>query len=146
MRARVALPAAMLVTLLALAPGTATAHSKVFQACAAFTSAARYCLESITIVRGDTVWLRVKVKPEHAGRQVVVQKRNPGRTNWDTDWTEYDQHDPKQPLELSAGGRAEISWTTGPDTVDEEDPYRFRFRIADHRGFSNSVAEWVFRP
>jgi hypothetical protein len=146
MRARVALPAALLATLLALPPGTATAHdTKVFQACAAFTSAARYCLETIRIVRGDTVWLRAKVKPEHAGREVEAQIQNPGRTNWNT---------LEPTLTLSDGGRVKTSWEAGPGSVDENDPYRFRFKIKDpedgppHEGqaVSNSVAVWVFRP
>jgi hypothetical protein len=142
MRARFALLAGTMTILMSLTPGVAGAHdTNTFEACAAFTAAARYCAKTITIVRGDTVWLRVKAKPPHGGLEVILQKQNPGRTQW---------RDEGPPLTLSDGGRAKTSWFAGSGSVDEDDPYHFRFKLEDHGGsggsLSNTLSVWVFKP
>jgi hypothetical protein len=126
---------AMAVTLAVVALGSAQAQAtepKVFLACATFTARAHYCLKTISVIRGDTVWIRTKVKPPHGGQQVIVQNQNPGRVQWNT----FDT------LTLSDGGRAKTSWETGPGTADSHDPYHFRFKIPNV-GLSNEVAVWV---
>ena len=81
MRARFALFAGTMSMLMALTQGVAGAHdTKEFEACSAFTAAARYCSKTITIIRGDTVWLRAKAKPPHGGFEIILQKQNPDRT------------------------------------------------------------------
>ena len=133
MRLRGAIAAVATVGVVALAAAPAHANEpKVFLACAAFTPRAHYCLKTITIIRGDTVWLRTKVKPPHGGQDVIVQNQNPGREQWNT----FDT------LTLSDGGRAKTSWTTGAGTADTHDPYHFRFKIPNV-GISNEVAVWV---
>jgi hypothetical protein len=136
MRARFAFLAGTIAMLMALMPDVAGAHdTKEFQPCAAFTAAARYCAKTITIVRGDTVWLRAKAKPPHGGFEVILQKQNPGRTQW---------HD-EETLTLSDGGRVKTSWFAGSGSVDEDDPYHFRWKIPEH-GLSNTLNVWVFKP
>jgi hypothetical protein len=146
MRARSALAAALLTAAIALSPGAAQAHdTKVFQLCATFTPAGHYCLERITIARGDAVYLRAKVKPPHAGHEVEVQWQQPKRTQWNT-FCPPDDASPPCPttLTLSDGGRVKTLWQTGAGAVDE-DPYHFRFKIPDH-GISNAVAVTVLKP
>jgi hypothetical protein len=146
MRARSALIVALLA-LMALPAAPAGAHDpKVFQLCATFTAAARYCLERITIGRGDAVYLRAKVKPPHGGHSVEVQWQQPKRTQWNDFCPPDDAEEGQcsQQLTLSDGGRVKTLWQTGAGDVDE-DPYHFRFRIPDH-GISNSVAVTVMKP
>lgn len=147
MRARSALVVAVLTTLMALSPGAARAHDpKVFQLCATFAAAARYCLERITIARGDAVYLRAKVKPPHGGQTVEVQWQQPGRTQWNDFCPPDDAEEGQctQQLVLSDGGRVKTLWQTGAGDVDG-DPYHFRFKIPDH-GISNTVAVTVMKP
>lgn len=137
MRARIAFLVGSMTMLMALTPGVARAHdTKTFEACSAFTAAAHYCAKTITIVRGDTVWLRAKAKPPHGGFEVILQKQNPGRTQW---------LDEGPPLTLSDGGRVKTSWFAGSGSVDEDHPYHFRWKIPDH-GLSNTLNVWVFKP
>jgi hypothetical protein len=140
MKARLALCWALLATMVMLVPAPAKAHEvKVFQACATFTKGANYCLTTITVVRGDTVFFRCKLKPSHAGKNVILQHQNPGRTQWNDDG----------PVTLSDGGRAKASWTTGAGDADDNDPYHFRFKLeeAGHsHGISNILSIWVLKP
>jgi hypothetical protein len=146
MRARAALVVSLLATTIALWPGAAEAHdTKVFQLCATFTPAGHYCLERITVARGDAVYLRAKVKPPHAGHPVEVQWQQPGRTQWNTFCPPVDDAPPcQQQLTLSDGGRVKTLWQTGAGSVDE-DPFHFRFKVPDH-GISNTVAVTVIKP
>jgi hypothetical protein len=133
MAVRRAIAVAVTIAMVALGSGQAQANQpKVFLACGAFTPRAHYCLKTISIIRGDTVWLRTKVKPAHGGQQVIVQNQNPGRVQWNT----FDT------LTLSDGGRAKTSWETGAGTANTHDPYHFRFKISNV-GLSNEVAVWV---
>ena len=145
MRARFAFVAGTMIMLMALMPGVAGAHNtKEFEACSAFTAAAHYCAKTITIVRGDTVWLRAKAKPPHGGFEVILQKQNPGRTQWHDECTlAAPQPDPC--YTLTDGGRVKTSWFAGSGSVDEDHPYHFRWKIPDH-GISNTVNVWVFKP
>lgn len=140
MKARLALLAVLLATMLALVPAPAQAHPvKVFQACASFTANANYCLTSITVVRGDTVYFRCKLKPPHGGLDVILQHQNPRRDQWNDDGT----------MTLSDGGRAKFSWFTGAGTADEQDPYHFRIKLADTghpHGVSKIITVWVLKP
>src|SRR5688500_14002298 len=144
MRARVALLVPTITMLTALTPGVGGAHdTRTFEACSAFTAAARYCAKTITIVRGDTVWLRAKAKPPHGGFEVILQKQNPGRTQWHDECTMPPSPDPC--YTLTDGGRVKTSWLAGSGSVDEDDPYHFRWKIPEH-GISNTLNVWVFKP
>ena len=146
MRARFAFVAGTMIMLMALTPGVAGAHNtNEFEASAAFTARSRFWVtETITIVRGDTVWLRAKAKPPHFGFEVILQKQNPGRTQWHDECTV--PPDPGEPCyTLSENGRVKTSWFAGSGSVDEDHPYHFRWKIADH-GISNTVNVWVFKP
>lgn len=140
MRARLALVSAIVAAMVWLAPGPAKAHEvKVFQACASFTGGANYCLTTISVIRGDTVFFRCKLKPPHSGLDVILQHQNPGRTQWNDDDT----------ITLSDGGRAKTSWTTGAGDADDNDPYHFRFKLADSghsHGISNIMTVRVLKP
>jgi hypothetical protein len=145
MRARFAFLAGTTIMLMALTPGVAGAHdTKEFEACSAFTAAARYCAKTITIVREDTVWLRAKAKPPHGGFEVILQKQNPGRTQWHDECT-LPAPQPDPCYTLTDGGRVKTSWFAGSGSVDEDHPYHFRWKIPDH-GISNTVNVWVFKP
>jgi hypothetical protein len=145
MRARLAFVAGTMIMLMALMPGVAEAHNtNEFEACSAFTAAAHYCAKTITIVRGDTLWLRAKAKPPHGGFEVILQKQNPGRTQWHDECTMPPP--PGDPCyTLTDGGRVKTSWFAGSGSVDEDHPYHFRWKIADH-GISNTLNVWVFKP
>jgi hypothetical protein len=146
MRARFALLVATITMLTALTPGVGGAHdTNSFEASAAFTARSRYWVSStITVVRGDTVWLRAKAKPPHAGFEVILQKQNPGRTQWHDECTMPPP--PGDPCyTLTDGGRVKTSWFAGSGSVDEDDPYHFRWKIPDH-GISNTLNVWVFKP
>lgn len=147
MRARFALFVGATTVLMTLTPGVAEAHdTKTFEACASFTAAAHYCAKTITIVRGDTVWLRAKAKPPHGGFEVILQKQNPGRTQWHDECTSTTPPPPPDPCySLSDGGRIKTSWFAGSGSVDEDHPYHFRWKIPEH-GLSNTLTVWVFKP
>jgi hypothetical protein len=145
MRARFAFLAGTMIMLMALTPGVAGAHNtNEFEACSSFTAAARYCAKTITIVREDTVWLRAKAKPPHGGFEVILQKQNPGRTQWHDECT-LPAPQPDPCYTLTDGGRVKTSWFAGSGSVDEDHPYHFRWKIPDH-GVSNTVNVWVFKP
>jgi hypothetical protein len=143
-KARIAVFLATMALVAALPPGGAAAHNtNSFEACSAFTAAARYCAKVITIVRGDTVWFRAKAKPPHGGMQVVLQRQNAGRSRWFNEC----QSDPMaaNPCPtLSDGGRVKTSWDSGPFKPDDDDAYHFRWKIPEH-GISNTLNVWVFR-
>jgi hypothetical protein len=145
MRARFAFVAGTMIVLMALMPGVAGAHdTKEFDACSAFTAAAHYGAKTITIVRGDTVWLRAKAKPPHGGFEVILQKQNPGRTQWHDECT-LPSPQPDPCYTLTDGGRVKTSWFAGSGSVDEDHPYHFRWKIPDH-GISTTLNVWVFKP
>ena len=150
MRGRFAFLAGTMIMLMALMPGVAGAHdTKEFEACSAFTAAAHYCAKTITIVRGDTVWLRAKAKPPHSEDQVVLQRQNPGRTQWHDECAltpPPPDPEPQNPCPTPTdGGRVKTSWFAGSGSVDEDHPYHFRWKIPDH-GISNTLNVWVFKP
>ena len=147
-KARVGVLAGTMALIMTLPPGVAGAHNtNTFEACAAFTAAARYCAKRITIVRGDTVWFRAKAKPPHGGKQVILQRQNPGRNQWleECQLTDDPMNPPPNPCPtLSEGGRAKASWDSSSFKVDEDDPYHFRWKIPEH-GVSETLNVLVFR-
>jgi hypothetical protein len=114
---------------------TSGAHPMTsFEACAAYSRATPTCVATANYVRGETVYLRGKVRPVHAGAWAAVLHRDPGSNVW----MRLGQ------VRVSDFGKMRWEWKTTREDVDQHDPYIFRFKITGH-GRSNKVRVWVVR-
>ncbi len=101
-----------------------------FEACAAHTRTSESCLRHERYTWGDTVLLRAKVTPVHAGFRAAVLRRDPGSNVW----MRVDA------VRVSDRGRMRWRWKTTFQDADRHLPYTFKFQI---HGVSNMVWTWV---
>jgi hypothetical protein len=134
MRARrIASIVGVVVMLSAFGPVTSLAHPTTsFEACAAYKLTSQTCLDNASYLFGETVYLRAKVAPAHAGSMAAVLRRDPGSNVWMR----------VAAVRVSDYGKMRFEWTTSRDDADQQDPYLFRFKITGH-GRSNKVRTWV---
>jgi hypothetical protein len=118
----------------------ATAHPTTsFTACAAFTATSRHCYPgdsatspAASYYYGDTVHLRGKIRPAHAGGTVQVWRARPARSTWRQVGT----------ARVNANGGIRWNWATTRADANQAYPYRFQFRAPGH-GRSNRVRLYV---
>ena len=103
-----------------------------FEACAAYRHSSPTCTDNASYLYGQTVFLRAKVTPTHAGSMAAVLRRDP-RSNV---WMRVDA------VRVSEFGKMRFEWKTTRADADQQDPYLFRFKITGH-GSSNKVRTWV---
>lgn len=122
----------MVMALSVIAPLTeGIAHPTTsFEACAARTRTSESCLRRARYTWGDTVFLRAKVTPAHAGFRAAVLRRDPGSNVW----MRVDA------VRVSDRGRMWWRWKTTFQDADRHDPYTFKFQI---HGVSSLVWTWV---
>ncbi len=118
----------VLVALLVAQP--AAAHdARRFRACTAsggcFTIGAAF-------LYGDTVVVRAKVRPPHAGYVASVLRRAPRSDRWVR----------VARVTVSASGRMRYRWRTEREDAVQDRPYLFRFKIPGH-GTSNRTEAYV---
>jgi len=131
---RIAAVVGVVVMLSAFAPlTTSIAHPTTsFQACAAYTRTSQTCVDNASYLYGDTVFLRAKVAPTHAGALAAVLRRDPRSNVWMR----------VAAARVSDYGKMRFEWTTTYDDADQQDPYLLKFKIVGH-GSSNKVRTWV---
>lgn len=81
---------------------------------------------------GDTVRVKGKVIPAHAGSAARVLRRDPHST----DWIRVGQ------VSVSSQGRMKFSWRTRRADAVQDAPYLFKFKIPGH-GTSNKTEAYV---
>ena len=105
---------------------------RTFEACAARSRTSEICLRNERYTLNQTVFLRGKVTPEHAGFRAGVLRRDPGSNVW----MRVDA------VPVSDSGGIRWRWKTTFQDADRHRPYTFRFVIARHRA-SDLVRAWV---
>ena len=120
LRSVVALATALVLVVLAVPAGAHTPER--FDSCAAHRRHGGTCEEIGTYVFGDRVFLRARVVPFHAGLEARVMFLRPGAKEWRGGVL----------VPISDTGR--MRWDFRPDKgdADQQQPWRFRFRIAHH--------------
>ncbi|HET7234935.1 MAG TPA: hypothetical protein VFK59_00715 [Actinomycetota bacterium] len=123
---------AITVMLLASTAQVAWAHeASTFRACT--VQAPGSCLtRGASFLYGDTVAIRGKVEPAHAGVVAKVLRRDPGSNTWTT----------LAERTVSERGRLRFAWETDKDDAVQDAPYLFRFKIPGH-GSSNGTEVYV---
>jgi hypothetical protein len=81
---------------------------------------------------GDTVRIKGKVVPAHAGSTARVLRRDPHAT----DWIRVGQ------VNVSSQGRMRFSWRTRRADAVQDEPYLFKFKIPGH-GTSDKTEAYV---
>lgn len=119
-RVTVALSAAV-STLLVATP--ALGHeTRSFDSCAAYRRHGGPCGSIATYLYGDRVFLRATVDPPHGRLEANVLYLRPGAERWRRGVT----------VPISETGRMRWSFRSARADADQTEPWRFRFRIADH--------------
>jgi hypothetical protein len=103
-----------------------------FEACAARTRTSETCLRRERYTLNQTVFLRARVSPAHAGFLPGVLRLDPGSNVW----MRVDA------VPISDRGGVRWRWKTTFQDADRNRPYRFKFVIRRHRE-SNDVRVWV---
>ena len=103
-----------------------------FEACAARTRTSEACLRRERYTLNQTVFLRAKLSPPHAGFLAGVIRRDPGSNVW----IRVDA------VRVSERGGVRWRWKTTFQDAHRNGPYRFKFVIRRHRE-SNDVRVWV---
>ena len=103
-----------------------------FEACAARTRTSETCLRRERYTLNQTVFLRAKLSPPHAGFLAGVIRRDPGSNVW----IRVDA------VRVSERGGVRWRWKTTFQDAHRNGPYRFKFVIRRHRE-SNDVRVWV---
>lgn len=131
---RVAVVAVMVMALSMIGPLTkGVAHPITsFEACAARTRTSSTCLRHERVTLNQTVFLRGKVSPAHAGFRARVLRRDPGSNVWML----------VDAVRVSESGGMRWRWKTTFHDADRYHPYTFKLVIARHRA-SNRVRVWV---
>ena len=114
--------------------GPAAAHEpRRFEACTVQLPGT--CMDrGASFLYGDTVVVRGRVEPPHAGRVARVLRRDPGSDVWRRAGT----------VTVSDRGRMRFVWhTTRADAVQNA-PYLFRFRIPGHGASDRTEAYVLF--
>jgi hypothetical protein len=121
----------IVVALLALSLAQpAAAHDATrFRACTVSGGCSRI---GAAFLYGDTVVIRAKVRPPHAGYVASVLRRAPRSDRWVR----------VARVTVSDSGRMRYRWRTEREDAVQDRPYRFRFRIQGH-GTSNSTEAYV---
>jgi hypothetical protein len=123
---------AALVALVAVVTEPAAAHPTTrFRACTRHLP--RMCMRvGAAFHYGDTVIVKARVRPRHAGFRADVLRRNPHGSIWRRVAT----------VRVSETGTMRYRWETRYGDAVQDAPYRFRFRIRDH-GSSNATEAYV---
>ena len=123
-----------IASVLSAAPAfPALAHTpERFDACAAPHREAGTCEDTATYVFGDRVFLRARVVPFHARLEARVRYLRPGAAEWRGGVL----------VRISETGRMRWSFRSQKGDADQTEPWRFRFRIADH-GRSDTVTVFI---
>ena len=128
--------AVIVITMVASLIGPASdgfAHPiRSFEACAARTRTSETCLRRERYTLNQTVFLRAKLSPPHAGFLAGVIRRDPGSNVW----IRVDA------VRVSERGGVRWRWKTTFQDAHRNGPYRFKFEIRRHRE-SNDVRVWV---
>ena len=112
---------------------TSIAHPiRSFEACAARTRTSETCLRRERYTLNQTVFLRAKLSPPHAGFLAGVTRRDPGSNVW----IRVDA------VRVSERGGVRWRWKTTFRDAHRNGPYTFKFEIRRHRE-SNDVRVWV---
>lgn len=132
---RIALIVVTVVALSMIGPLTeGFAHPiRSFEACAARTRASQTCLLRERYTLNQTVFLRARVSPAHAGFMARVLRLDPGSNVWML----------VDAVRVSDGGGMRWRWKTTFFDADRDRPYTFRFVIDRHHRGSNDVRIWV---
>lgn len=129
---RTAVLVGMVIACSVIAPaGVGVAHpTSAFEACAAHAPTSASCLRHERYAWGDTVFLRARVTPAHAGSRAAVLRKDPGSNVW----MRVDA------VRVSESGRMWWRWKTTFHDADRHRPYTFKFQL---HGASNRVLTWV---
>lgn len=124
----------VIATLSAFAPVTPSlAHPTTsFEACATYRHSSPTCSDNASYLYGQTVYLRAKATPAHAGSMAAVLRRDPRSNVWMR----------VAAVRVSDYGKMRYEWETSRADADQQDPYLFRFKITGH-GRSNKLQTWV---
>jgi hypothetical protein len=104
-----------------------------FDSCAARSLTSETCLRQERYTLNQTVYLRGRVTPPHAGFRAGVDRLDPGSNVW----MRVDA------VRVSDTGRMRWRWETTFHDADRHHPYRFRFAIFRHPRVSDVVRVWV---
>ena len=131
---RIALIVAMGMAPSAVGPVTESIAHPItsFEACAARTRTSQTCVKRERYTLGQTVFLRARVSPAHAGFLAGVIRRDPGSNVW----IRVDA------VRISDRGGMRWRWKTTFQDAARRFPYTFKFVIARHRE-SDKVRTWV---
>lgn len=114
---------------------TGIAHPiRSFEVCAARSRTSVTCLRQERYTLNQTVFLRGKVTPKHAGFRAGVDRLDPGSNVW----MRVDA------VRVSETGRMWWRWKTTFHDADRHHPYSFRFAIFGHHPRTSDVVRtWV---
>lgn len=103
-----------------------------FDSCAAYRRHGGYCDDTASYVFGDRVFLRARVMPVHSAMEARVMFLRPGADRWRGGVL----------VPISETGRMRWSFRSEREDADQTEPWRFRFRIADH-GRSDAATVFI---
>jgi hypothetical protein len=113
---------------------TSIAHPiRSFEACAARSRTTATCLRQQRYILNESVYLRGKVTPAHAGFRAAVLQLDPGSNVWIS----------VDGVRVSETGRMRWRWETTFHDADRHHPYTFKFEIFGHPRASDVVRTWV---
>jgi hypothetical protein len=128
---RITLVVVSLVTIGAMSQPAAAHPPNRFRACT--RQIPGYCTDlGAAFHYGDTVVLKGKVRPRHAGLMAAVLRMNPHGHRWRG----------VAKVRVSDAGTLRYRWMTTRDDAVQNAPYRFKFQIPGH-GRSNATEAYV---